>query len=135
MLVQHVAMVVARTVLQLLERLVDAFSHRMRRAEIHRCACHLQYLARWDGILVNGQVVVGIDGNDVIEYGRGRIAYASQIEESVVGEVQHRGLVGGGFIGDVQTIVGVGQFVHHVHRQIAWETFLAIGRYISENDF
>ena len=77
MFVQHIAMVVASAILQLLEWVVDAFSHSVWSAEIHRSAFHFQDLTRRDGIFVYRQVIVGVDGNDMVKNRGGWISNTS----------------------------------------------------------
>ena len=59
-LVQYIAVVVTRSVLDLLVVGSDAFANGVRFTEVEGCACHLQYLARWNTCLVNGKIEVGI---------------------------------------------------------------------------
>ena len=98
MFVQHIAMVVAGAILQLFERGVDAFSHSVWGAEIHRSAFHFQDFTRRNGIFVYGQVEVGIDGNDMVKNRGSWIANAPQVEKAMIGQVDHRRFVSSGLI-------------------------------------
>ena len=101
---------------------LDVLCHRLHRAEVEGRALHPAYLARGDGSVVDGQIVVGVDlQKDVVDRG-GRIGDASEGEETMVSEVDDGLLVGCGAILDNQ-FVGVGHPDDHLTR----EALLAIG--------
>ena len=106
----------------------------MRCAEVHRSAFYLADFARRDGYLVDGDVEVGVDGNNVVQNGRSGVGYAGQVEEAVVGQVDYRSLVGSGSVFDYQSVCFVLQAIGHFYFQVAGEAFFAVGRCVVEDD-
>ena len=109
------------------------FTHCMRLTEIHWCTFHFQYFARRNGIGINRKVVVGMNGQYVVIYGRCRMPYPRQIEKTVAGQIDYRGLVGCGMIGYGQGVCIV-QSIGYPYGQIAGKTFFTIIRMVLEHD-
>ena len=96
LLVQHVAMVVTGSVNQLLERFIDAASHCVRCAEVHRSSFHFGDFAGRDGNFIHGDIKVCVDSDDVVFHARSGIGKSCQIEKCVVCKIDDGPLVGNG---------------------------------------
>ena len=77
-LVQNEAVVVASTVLNLLVVGIYHIAHRMRGAEVERCAFYLQNLACGNAVLVDGNIEVSVNLADVVHCRRGRVGNTGQ---------------------------------------------------------
>ena len=93
-LVEHEAMVVAGTVLNLLVVSVNILSDRFRGAEVEWSSSHFPNLSRRNACLVDGEIEVGIDLAHQVVDGWGGVGRSCQREESVVREVDDSFLVG-----------------------------------------
>ena len=126
-LVQHVAMIVSGTDFQLSEAvIVDAFAYDVRCAEVHWSTFYRSYFAGRDTSFVYRCVPIGIDGDEVVFYGCGRIGQAREAEECMVSKVDQCLLVGIGRIVDDKFVV-VREGVGDGDVKISGETFFAIG--------
>ena len=99
-LVKYPAVVVTYAKLGLLVVCIDALTHYVRCAEVHRCALYGSYFACRDRHIVNRCVPVSIDGDDIVVYGRGWVGYARKTEKAVVCHVDDSLLVGTSLIVD-----------------------------------
>ena len=133
-LVEHIAMVVAGAVLDLLAvGVVDALAHGVRLREIKRCALHAADFARRDRVFVDGHEEIGVDLAHHIHCRGSGVGDTCEREEAVARHVHHRLLVGRSLIVDNEFVV-VGQRVHHGHRQLAGEALLIIRRHVAQHE-
>lgn len=75
----------------------------------------------------NSRVEISVDSNNIVFDSRSRIADTSQIEETVIGQVDYSSFVSCGTIFDYQCIFFFFQAINHFNLQIAGETFFAVG--------
>ena len=104
-------------------RLVHAGADARRRAEIEGRARHGPQLAGRDERGVHRREAVGGNRHHVVEYVTAR---ARQVEVGVVGQVDHGGPVGFGFVAERKGAVA-GESVPHAHPQGSGESLVAIG--------
>ena len=62
-----------------------------------------------------------------------RIALSREVEVGVVGEVEHRCLVGRCFVSDSKVVGDRAETIGHLHLEFAWIPLLSIFRYVGEN--
>ena len=134
-LVQYVAVVVSGTVNQLLEFIVDTFAYGMRSGEVHWSTFYFGNFSGWDRNFIDRRVEISVDSNNIVFDSRSRIADTSQIEETVIGQVDYSSFVSCGTIFDYQCIFFFFQAINHFNLQIAGETFFAVGWNIIELDY
>ena len=124
-LVQHVAMIIAGAILELLVVGVNVLTNSLGSAEIERGVFHKTDFARRNTRVVDGQVVIGIDLAFDVLYCRRRIGNTCQREESVVGQVDDGHFVCCGHVVDVELIVVV-ELIDNRHSHFSREAFLAV---------
>ena len=125
-LVQHEAMVVSGTILDLLVVGINVAANGLGGTEVERCALYFENLARGDRSLVDGQIEVSIDFADEVVDGRRGVGDAGQREESVRREVDDGLFVGGCHVFDNQLIL-IGKRVNNCDFYFTRKTFFAIG--------
>ena len=121
--VEHPVVVITVSVFQLDKVAVDALADRRRRAEVHRCTLHRQYLAGRHQGAVHGRIAVSVDGQQVLVVIAGRIAV--QVEVRMVGQVHHRRAVRLCGIMNVQCVV-IRQRESHFAGQVAGEALFTV---------
>ena len=117
--VQYIAVVISGTVNQLLEFIVDAFTYGMRSGEVHRSTFYFGNFSSRDGNLINRRIEISVDSNNVVFDSRSRIADTSQIEETVISQVDYSSFVRCGTIFDNQCIFFFFQAINHFNLQVA----------------
>lgn len=85
--VQYVAVVVSGSVNELLEGLIDTASYCVWGTEIHRRSFHFQNFPRRDRYFVDRNIIVCVDSDDIVVYGRCRVVQTSQAEEGMIGQI------------------------------------------------
>ncbi|MNC64029.1 hypothetical protein D3C75_1141990 [compost metagenome] len=92
--------------------------------EVHRRTGHGGQFAGGNELAGDRCVMGRVQGRELLEYVA--VACAGQVEIAVVGQVQHRGLVGGGLVLDAQLVLFV-EAVGDVGLQRTGKAHLAIG--------
>ncbi len=109
--------------------LIDARADACRRRKIQRRAFHTGDFAGGNQLVVRRRIAVRGEPQFVVE----NVAGASEIKIGVIGQIDRRGLVGGGFVVEAQFVV-VRERIRHLDREIAGITFLAILAQVGELD-
>ena len=107
----------------------------MRSGEVHRSTFYFGNFSSRDGNLINRRIEISVDSNNVVFDSRSRIADTSQIEETVISQVDYSSFVRCGTIFDNQCIFFFFQAINHFNLQVARETFFAVGWDIIELDY
>ena len=125
LLVEHVGVVVAAG------DLVDPRTDRRGLGEVHRRTLDRGQAAGGDQRAVDRQVMVGIDHHQLVE--DAALGPAAQVPVGVIGEVDGRGLVGGGRVVHLQLVVVI-ERVDHRGGEVAGVTFVAVGTEVRQLD-
>ena len=128
--VDNPVVVVAVTENQLLIVIVDASPDSGRRSEIHRRSLDRPKFARGDQSLIDRRKTVRVQREFVIQ--NVAIAFARQIEVTVLAEIDRRSFVGCGFVVNDQLVV-VGQCISHSNLQIAGIAIVAVLAEVGES--
>ena len=133
MLVQHKAMVVTCSVLDLLVVSINILTYSLLCAEIKWSSGHFQDLTCRNGGLIDGEVEIGIDLKQLVVDGRGGIGNTLDREEGVMRKVYDGLLVGCCLILDHEFVV-VGECVGHPDGYLSREVLLQIGARVFQYD-
>ena len=108
--VNHPVVVVAVAQHELFVIIVDARAHSRGLGEIERSSFDRSKFTRWDEILIDRSEAVGVERDFVIE--NVAVAFSGQVEITVLGKIDRRGLVRSRFVINDQFVI-VGQRVGH----------------------
>ena len=131
-LVQHKAVVVSCSVLDLLVVSIDVLSDGFRGAEVEWSVFHEADFACGNARLVDGDVEIGIDFANLVVDGGGGIGYSLKREESVAGQVDDSLLVGGCHIFDNQFVIVV-ESVDNRHFHFSRVAFFSVRAHIFQH--
>ena len=132
-LVQHVAVVVSGSVLDLFVVGIDVLSNGLRCAEVERRALNEADFARWDACLVDGDVEIGVDFENLVVDGGSGVGDSLKREESMAGQVDDGLLVGGCHVFDNQFVIVV-ESVDNRNLHFARVAFFTIGAHILQHE-
>ena len=129
--VDHPVVIIAVSQNQLFIVLVDAFADRSGLAEVHGRALDRPQLAGRNQGLVHRRKPVSVEQEMVPK--NVAVALAGQIEIRMLGKIERRGFVGGGFVIHNQLVV-VGQSIGNFYFEVTRIPFLAVLAQIAESN-